>query len=58
MSSSSSSSSQSGVLDDIVIEQEERTFDAGGNLIQVTSRQRFHDDGEAMGPLGDVDNRM
>ena len=42
---------------DIVIEQEEREYDEAGNLIQTTSRQRFHDDDpEGTGPLGDVEN--
>jgi RHS repeat-associated protein len=37
---------------DIVLEQVERQYDANGNVILVTSRQRFHDE-TATGALGD-----
>ena len=49
------SSDGNDISGDIFIEQSEMVYDEAGNLIQTTSRQRFHDDSEEQtGPLGDV----
>jgi YD repeat-containing protein len=43
------------VVDDAVLEQGEYAYDPNGNVIQVTLRQRFHDETDT-GALGDADS--
>jgi hypothetical protein len=40
------------VTGDVVLEQAEYAYDAEGNVLTVTTRQRFHDQGTAAGELG------